>query len=92
MLFREYWQSSRIICLGGYSIAAATGVLRIINQKHYTNDVIMGAAIGVLSVEMAYLTLPLIHRLFDKKEQSRPMLISPVFSQQEMGVYLSYTF
>jgi membrane-associated phospholipid phosphatase len=39
-----------------YSMATATGVLRIANNKHYIGDVLFGAGLGILSTKVAYWT------------------------------------
>lgn len=55
LLRREYAWRSRWIGVGGYAIAVSTGVLRICHVRHWLNDVIAGAALGVLCVTAAYL-------------------------------------
>lgn len=54
LLAHEYGHKSIWIPITGYSLATATGVLRILNNKHYVSDVLVGAAIGILSAELAY--------------------------------------
>ena len=54
LLAHEYGHKSVWIPIAGYSIATATGVLRILNNKHYASDVLVGAAIGIVSAELAY--------------------------------------
>lgn len=46
---RNVWYS-----IGGYSIAATTGVLRILNNRHWLTDVLAGTAVGILSAQLAY--------------------------------------
>ena len=38
----------------GYSVATATGVMRVLNNRHWVSDVLSGAGIGILSTELAY--------------------------------------
>ena len=54
LLAHEYGHKSVWIPIAGYSVATATGVLRILNNKHYASDVLVGAAIGIVSAELAY--------------------------------------
>ena len=54
LLAHEYGHKSIWIPIAGYSVATATGVLRILNNKHYASDVLVGAAIGIVSAELAY--------------------------------------
>lgn len=53
LLAHEYGHKSIWIPIAGYSVATATGVLRVLNNHHYASDVLVGAAIGILSAELA---------------------------------------
>ena len=48
--------------LGGYCVATAVGLLRIYNGRHWLNDVIAGAGIGILSARIGYWILPLYNK------------------------------
>ncbi len=48
-LTRSPWYS-----IAGYSVATATGVMRVLNNRHWVSDVLSGAGIGILSTELAY--------------------------------------
>lgn len=37
-----------IACLSGMSVATATGVLRLVADRHYATDILVGAAVGAL--------------------------------------------
>lgn len=50
--------------LGAYSVAVATGFLRIWNNWHWLSDVLAGAGVGILSAQAAYWLLPLERKLF----------------------------
>lgn len=54
LLAHEYGHKSVWIPIAGYSVATATGVMRILNNKHYASDVLVGAAIGIATAELAY--------------------------------------
>ena len=45
MLHKEYGHISPWISIGGYTVATATGVSRILNNKHWIADVMVGAGI-----------------------------------------------
>ena len=60
MLNKEYGHKSPFISIGAYSVAAATGIMRILNNRHWISDVIAGAGIGIMSTELGYM-LSLIH-------------------------------
>ena len=46
---RSPWYS-----IAGYTLATATGVMRVLNNRHWISDVLSGAGIGILSTELAY--------------------------------------
>ena len=54
LLAHEYANRSIWIPIAGYTVATATGVMRVLNNRHYVSDVVVGAAIGILSAELAY--------------------------------------
>ena len=48
-LTRSPWYS-----VAGYGVATATGVMRVLNNRHWVSDVLSGAGIGMISGELAY--------------------------------------
>jgi len=48
-LTRSPWYS-----VAGYGVATATGVMRVLNNRHWISDVMSGAGIGILSTELGY--------------------------------------
>ena len=46
--------SSPVLSYAAYPIAAGVGIYRLLNNKHYLSDVIVGAGIGILSTKLAY--------------------------------------
>ncbi|WP_299817788.1 phosphatase PAP2 family protein [uncultured Pontibacter sp.] len=51
---KEFRHKSPWISVGSYTIAGATGALRVLNNKHWMADVLAGAGVGVLSVNTVY--------------------------------------
>ncbi|MGL5619367.1 MAG: phosphatase PAP2 family protein [Tannerellaceae bacterium] len=54
MLTKEYGARSPWYGVGAYSVASATGLMRMANNKHWLSDVLVGAGIGILSTELGY--------------------------------------
>ena len=55
MLHKEYGLTrSPWFSVGGYGVATATGVLRVLNNAHWVSDVICGAGLGIMTTELAY--------------------------------------
>jgi membrane-associated phospholipid phosphatase len=55
-LHHEYGAQHPWISVLGYATATGVGVLRIMNDRHWISDVLVGAGIGVLSTNVAYMT------------------------------------
>ena len=48
-LTRSPWYS-----VAGFGVATATGVMRVLNNRHWVSDVMSGAGIGIISTELGY--------------------------------------
>ncbi|MEG0789261.1 MAG: phosphatase PAP2 family protein [Alistipes sp.] len=62
MLHKEYGGRSPWYSVAGYTMATVTGVSRMLNNKHWLSDVLVGAGIGILSTEVGYLLADLIYK------------------------------
>ena len=65
-LTRSLWYS-----VGGYAVATGIGAFRVMNNRHWVSDVMMGAGIGILSTELGYALSDLIFK--DKYTLRREM-------------------
>ena len=65
-LTRSLWFS-----VGGYAMATGVGVFRVMNNRHWASDVMMGAGIGIISTELGYALSDLIFK--DKYTLRREM-------------------
>ena len=55
ILHKEYGLTvSPWYSIAGYGVATATGVMRVLNNRHWVSDVLSGAGIGIMSTEIAY--------------------------------------
>ncbi|MGV3540160.1 MAG: phosphatase PAP2 family protein [Rufibacter sp.] len=55
MVSREFKGKSKWIGIGSYAFAGATGMMRVLNDKHWFSDVLAGAGVGILSTNLVYL-------------------------------------
>jgi membrane-associated phospholipid phosphatase len=55
-LSREYGDRSIFVSIGAYATATTVGVFRMLNNRHWVSDVLVGAGIGILSTDLVYLT------------------------------------
>ena len=83
-LTRSPWWS-----VAGYGVATATGVMRVLNNRHWISDVMSGAGIGIMSTELGYALCDL---LFKQKGLLRNDMIldneNPSFFSISMGAGL----
>jgi membrane-associated phospholipid phosphatase len=54
MMNQEFGWRSPWYSVAGYSMATATGVLRVMNNRHWLSDVVTGAGIGILTTKFSY--------------------------------------
>lgn len=77
-----------------YCIAAITGGLRILNNRHWLQDVITGAGIGILCAKAGYWMLPVWKRLFKFKAKSARGNIAPYINpngnEYAMNLFFAY--
>lgn len=90
-LYKEYKDVSPWIGYAGYAVAAATGYLRIYNNRHYFNDVIAGACIGIASTKLTYWLYP---KCFKKSQCNKPINITgcPFYSKEASGMNICIVF
>ena len=87
-LQKEYGHISIWYSIGGYTAASAVGALRILNNKHWISDVLVGAGIGVLSTNLVYLT----HQYrWGKNKRKSQVFLSPTYGRGP-GIYFCYQF
>lgn len=70
------------ISIGGYGLASWVAYCRVARNAHYMNDVLIGAAVGMLSTHATYWAFDGIEKLCKKKK----IVISPMIGFNEAGV------
>ena len=53
----------------GYSMATATGALRMMNNHHWFSDVLAGAGVGILSTKLTYFAYPWLKEKLSKNNK-----------------------
>lgn len=87
----EYKDKSPSYGIGGYAIAAATGYLRLYNNKHWLGDVLTGAGVGILSTDIAYRLYPFFKNTIFKKNKGSA-IIMPFYQNGITGITLVENF
>ena len=88
VLHQEFKDQSVWISIAGYSAASAVGALRIANNAHWLNDVLIGAGIGMLSTKLVYAT----HRNKYKSNWPKKSALLPNIGNQYYGMVWQHTF
>lgn len=90
VLYNEFNNTSPLLAYSGYAFAATTGVFRVINNKHYISDVLVGAGIGILVTNLVYYFEPL--KNFNPFKKSENITLIPQINRDRYGLYLAYEF
>ena len=84
---RSPWYS-----VAGYGVATATGVMRVLNNRHWVSDVLSGAGIGIMSGELAYAMSDLLFKgrglLRGDISSNKSIIYNPSFFSISMGLGL----
>ncbi len=84
-LTRSPWYS-----VAGYTVATATGVMRVLNNRHWVSDVLSGAGIGIMSTELAYALSDVLFKgkglLRNNLSTGKSIIDNPSFLSISMGM------
>jgi len=92
-LHEEYKDQSIWYGVAGYSIATASGVLRMLNNKHWMSDVLVGAGIGILTTKVTYLLYPLVKNCTGNRRRQNGasnLSLVPYVAANHYGIHLQY--
>ncbi len=94
LLYQEYKDSSPWIGYAGYGVAAGTGFLRMYNERHWLNDVVAGAGVGILSTKLAYWLYPKIFRKSAMARQNKRLevIALPYYRDKDVGMSMTMRF
>lgn len=74
---------------GAYALAATVAFMRMYNGRHWFNDVLAGAGIGILSARIGYWLLPLNRHIFRIPRKGQAMVASPIYYANTKAVGIS---
>lgn len=81
-------------CWGGvaYGVASLVGVMRVYNGRHWVNDVIAGAGIGILAARIGYWMLPVYQKWFhwDRSASAPIVAAMPAYDPANNAVTLNF--
>lgn len=90
VLFQEFKETSPILAYSGFAFSTTTGAYRIMNNAHWLSDVVTGAGIGILVVNLVYYIEPLKNFNPFKKDNTTSLL--PYYNENEVGFYFTKSF
>lgn len=95
-LWQEYKDVSIWYGIGGYTLAAGTGLLRMYNNKHWFGDIMFGAGAGILSTKLAYWLYPIITQKVKMKRRDKKkgpeITLYPYYYGRKGGLSCSMIF
>jgi hypothetical protein len=90
VLKNEFQHTAPLLAYSGYAFATTTGVYRMLNNKHWLSDVLLGAGIGMLVSELVYYFEPF--KAFNPFLKSNSITFIPKIEGRAYGFYASYSF
>lgn len=89
ILHKEYGQTqSPWYSVAGYSMATATAVGRVLNNRHWVTDVLVGAGVGIIATDLGYFVTDL---LMKGKGKKRSVLKGFSSNEQQNPSFLGIT-
>lgn len=95
MIYKEFKDTNPWIAYSGYIMASAVGAGRILNNRHWICDVVAGAGIAMLSVELAYaIYFPIRNIVTNEvnKWVGKYIIIFPSVQPKSAGLQMNITF
>jgi hypothetical protein len=90
VLFQEFKDTNLAFASTGFVFAATTGTFRMINNKHWFSDVLVGAGIGFLIPQIVYYFKPLQH--WNPFKKTKGITIIPLIDGEQYGMYCQFVF
>ena len=90
VLFNEFHETAPILGYSGYLFSTTTGVFRMLNNKHWLSDVLVGAGIGIAVTNLVYYFEPF--KNFNPFKKSRNITFVPQINNNQYRLYFSYKF
>lgn len=90
VLQNEFQDTSTVYAYSGYAFAATTGIFRMLNNKHYLSDVLVGTGIGIFVTNLVYHFEPF--KNFNPFKKSKDISFFPQYKENTYGFYFKYEF
>jgi len=91
-LHQEYGHYSPWISVAGYACATYVAWARVAGDYHWSNDVLVGAAMGTICTNLVYFAYDGLSDWIYSKTHNDKLSIMPFASSHSGGIYLTYEF
>lgn len=96
VLYNEFRDTRPLLAMSGYLFSATTGALRVLNNRHWVPDVLLGAGIGIFVTNAVYYFEPLKKWNPFKNRQKRnnqlQLTVIPRIGSEYVGGFLRLRF
>lgn len=95
VLYNEFRDTAPLLAASGYAFSITTGALRVLNNRHWVPDVLLGAGLGMLVTNAVYYFEPFKDwNPFEKRNRKNKMQLNfmPSFNPDYMGGHLRLRF
>jgi len=86
VLFQEFKHASKPLAYSGFLFSTTTGIFRMLNNKHWFSDVLVGAGIGILVTEIIYYYRPF--KSFNPFRSKNKISVYPRIQESNFGCYV----
>ena len=90
VLYQEFNNTSPVLAYSGYAFATTTAAFRMLNNKHWMSDVLVGAGVGVLVTQLVYHFKPF--KKFNPFKKTKGVAIVPFMDNNHFGVFAALNF
>lgn len=75
--------------IGAYTVATGIAFSRLYNGRHWLNDVIAGAGVGILCARIGYWMLPVYQKCFGWNDSNRSVVLLPSYNAADRNLSLN---
>lgn len=90
VLYYEFKDTAPGLAYSGYTLTTLVAGLRVVNNKHWLSDVMVGSGLGILVTTMVYRYEPL--KNWNPFKKSENVTFVPRYNNNGAGFYFSYVF
>ena len=90
-LHHEFIDTNVWLAYSGYLFATTTAVFRVLNNKHWVSDVLVGAGLGIIITDLVYRLEPLKNWNPFNNERVH-VTVAPSYIKKGFGVYANISF